>query len=74
MIVPIKQCRTAFYNANMALAAAHVINGYTLKEHHTAWIETYGVAPLLTNDGFSTWESLHFKSEQDYTMFLLKWS
>lgn len=71
MIVPIDQCYRAFWNAHTAVSAG---NWYSLSQEHTAWVETYGVAPLLDKNGYPTWESLQFKSEQDYTMFLLKWS
>lgn len=71
MIVPIKQIQQAFDNANRAVAASPI---HSLRAHRTTWIETYGITPLLTNDGYVTWESLQFKSEQDYIMFLLKWS
>ena len=70
IIIPINKCRTAFQNAS----AAFTIDFKRLTmDYHTMWVETYGVAPMLETGG-TRWESLQFKSEQDYIMFLLKWS
>ena len=66
--VPIKQFRTAFRNADLALGRYR-----SQDEQRAKWIAVYNVTPVDNTRGFAHWEYCEFHNQEDYIMFLIRW-
>lgn len=73
MIVNIGECGSAFSNAHKALLdrRGNMILGDHWRQMIEWWQEEYNIKVIAGNSRF---EQLEFATEQDYTMFMLKWA
>jgi hypothetical protein len=77
MIVEIKDCPRQFHRANAAvveyLGGANKIirKGKHLSELKKGWQELHGIQVLVD---MGIWQYLEFKDEDEYMLWLLRWS
>jgi len=71
MRVPISEILSAFHNANQVVIAKGGF-GLERRQHKDAFEQLHNVKVIPSNWG--NWADLEFPSDQDYTMFMLRWS
>jgi len=77
MTLNIQEYPETFKNANNAVLNAcskyNSIRDYSISEHKRQFKEMHG-CEIVKGESWGNWEKLIFNTEEDATMFLLKWS